>query len=71
MVSVTPTIEEILNDGELPIEERVIFAFLNVLDFCHDRHVHAGNAFAIALQRKIAEQVKAKQFDSIITIAKK
>lgn len=63
------SIEDIFNDNELPVEERAIFAFLNVLDFCDVKHVHAANAFTIALLRKLDEKEKAKkmaEFNKII-----
>ncbi len=60
------SIEEIFNDQQLPVEERAIFAFLNVLDFCEVKHVHAANAFTIALQRKMNEREEAEKFNKLI-----
>lgn len=65
------SIEDIFNDNELPVEERAIFAFLNVLDFCEVKHVHAANAFTIALQRKLDEKANAEkmaEFNKIIMV---
>lgn len=60
------SIEEILNDNQLPVEERAIFAFMNVLDFCEVKHIHAANAFTIALERKLKEHKEAEKFSKLI-----